>query len=448
MKKKLCEACCTLMAIASLASVSRSQTMFDIEYGTPTATARLFADFKFKTASAAIKYIEKAVAAAEATTPAVHHQDPGDTEWLMGAYSVSFPAFQALQLTGKSALPAINAELSNPKVDAYVKAFLCGYVLNNIPSAQTIDILNRIIHDSSQSLNARSTAASALVQIDMPRADRLAEKIVENLSLPVDARIAIMQQFTLRGFDDVDWLDKIAEGKLYRKGQLVSSDEGTGIIWNAIRALGTSKNPCATDILIRLQEKNLGSGVIAMALHERDDSKSIPVLIKVLTWPTNSIGIAKAEAATALGKLKAKEAIYPMLRLLKFFNNGRDLWTQYIGAEEEADSLEQLAIHKCVIGTQVLSGIETYVWRKSKCPYTERKNEALNRAMVALKRDNSYIRTDDVDYLLAMRMGEALGEIGAPKALPLIRPLLDDPRLHGTDKNGLHRAVEKLERLQ
>ena len=120
-----------------------------------------------------------------------------------------------------------------------------------------------------------------------------------------------MGALTVFGFEDVNWLKKVALGDFFEEGkEQLTLKEGAGIMWNAMRTLGTSKNPRATDVLIKLQERFPTNDILTEALKRRGEAKAIPVLIKVLnTRQEKKHSLSRETAAQALGEFRATDAI-------------------------------------------------------------------------------------------------------------------------------------------
>lgn len=225
--------------------------------------------------------------------------------------------FQRLSESGPKVVPEIRSFIFNPKKNHNIKLILC-MLLANVDHQDSANLLKQILLDKSMHIGLRSAAGQALAELRWPNTGKMLEEIVEDEANPLNIRRSIMGGFAVAGYDNVDWLKNIATGGGFKdKDKLLSMDEGAGIMWNAMRALGLSTNPKATNILIELQEKNPNNGIVTEALRNRKDIRAVPILIKVLKSNREKITTTRTDAAIALGELKAKEAVEPLIEVVK-----------------------------------------------------------------------------------------------------------------------------------
>jgi HEAT repeat protein len=184
--------------------------------------------------------------------------------------------------------------------------------LSKIHDTRSIELLEKVVFDKHQNVLVRSMAGHELVTNEYADVSKEIERIVEDESIPVPVRAEVMGDLSVSGFQDVAWLRRVALGGTISKSTDVSLDEGSGIMWNAMRALGASKNPEATDILIDLQSQNPVNAILTEALRRRHDPKTIPVLISVLVSTEAKVSLSKETAAAALADLKAQAAVEPL----------------------------------------------------------------------------------------------------------------------------------------
>jgi HEAT repeat protein len=155
--------------------------------------------------------------------------------------------------------------------------------------------------------------------MDRRDTESLIKQVVDDKSVPIKVRARIMMAVGQRGLDDIDWLKQLARGispSLPQNRQAEISQDEFGMILNAQRALGASKNPRAFDALLELAERSPANANFVEELGEKGDPRAIPVLIRALTAkPTAST--ARDHAAIALGKLKAREAVGPFIEIIK-----------------------------------------------------------------------------------------------------------------------------------
>ena len=225
-------------------------------------------------------------------------------------------AISGLSLMGPEAVPAIERALYDAKTSPQVKGILCESLID-IPGEAAIELLGKVLGDPAQHRIVRAFAGRAIAKKQGPRADEIVKQAIGDLSLSIEARAELMMNISIRGHDDVDWLAQVAEGK----GLGLSSDAGAEIpqdayalILNAQRALGASKNPRATEVIVAFLEKHPTNDILIEALGKRGDQKAIPVLLKCLGTPTQNM--SRQEAARALGHLRAKEAVTPLIGIV------------------------------------------------------------------------------------------------------------------------------------
>lgn len=238
------------------------------------------------------------------------HQDS-----LEGAYSASKGAVEELTNAGTKAIPRIDQALQDSSMDWAAKALLC-MTLSNIHDARSIELFKKVIFDKTQNELVRSIAGHELVTNEYVDVSKEIERIVEDESVPLAVRAEVMGDLSITSFQDVAWLRRVALGGTISKSTDVSLDEGAGIMWNAMRALGASKNPAATDILIDLQSQNPVNDILTEALRGRHDPKAIPVLIEVLVSTEAKVSLSKKAAAAALAELKAQAAVEPLQQVM------------------------------------------------------------------------------------------------------------------------------------
>lgn len=257
----------------------------------------------------------------DAAILAIHKEAQGiHQESLEFAYSASKSAVETLTTAGVTAIPRIDQALRDSSMDWATKALLC-MALSNIHDQRSIKIFKRIIFDKTQNELVRSIAGHELVTNQYTDVSGEVEKIVEDESLPVAVRAEVMGDLSITSFQDVAWLRRVALGGTISKSTDVSLNEGAGIMWNAMRALGASKNPAATGILIDLQSKNPANAILTEAIRKRRDAKTIPVLVAVLTSTEAKGSLSPEVAAKALGELKAEAAVEPLQQLISSSSN-------------------------------------------------------------------------------------------------------------------------------
>lgn len=222
-------------------------------------------------------------------------------------------AISEVSVMGPEAVPAIEKALYDTTIPPQVRGVLCES-LNDMPGDAAIELLGKVLGDPAQHRVVRAFAGRAIAKKQGPRADEIVKHAIGDQSLSIEARAELMRNISIRGHDDVDWLAQVAEGS----GLGLSVDPGAEIsqdayalILNAQRALGTSKNPRATEVAMAFLEKYPTNDILIEALGKRGDKKAIPVLLRCLGAPTQNM--SRQEAAKALGHLRAKEAVTPLI---------------------------------------------------------------------------------------------------------------------------------------
>lgn len=228
-------------------------------------------------------------------------------------------AINRLKAAGSAAIPQIDATLKDPGKNWKTKAMLCE-ALGRINDGESASILARVLQDVAQNEFVRAVAGHSLAGLARPETTQIIEKIISDRSIPVRIRARTMMAVGATGFDDIDWLKRIAagDGLNFKAGENLSQEEG-GIILNAQRALGVSKNSNALDAIIELQDRYPTNGIYTDILERKKDSRAIPVLLRVLTYNGSDrrTSLAADHAVTALGELKAQQAVQPLMGIVK-----------------------------------------------------------------------------------------------------------------------------------
>lgn len=237
-------------------------------------------------------------------------------------FIMSQGAIKRLGKIGVPAIPDIQSVLADRAKDWKVKAMMCE-ALGKIDDAASASVLEQVIQDGDQEEFVRAVAGHALAAMGRSDTGPFIERIVSSKSTPSSVRARIMMAVGATGFDDVDWLKRAAvgEGIEFHAGKELSQEQAqqeAGIILNAQRALGMSKNPKALDALIELQEQHPTNAILTDVLARKKDPRTIPVLLKVLTYqgPGRRASDAADHAATGLGELKAQEAVGPLIEIV------------------------------------------------------------------------------------------------------------------------------------
>ena len=218
---------------------------------------------------------------------------------------------EILEKSGTKATDLILENLKDLKKDWKVHYFLV-YVLAMTQDEKAIKTLETVISSDAYHVKVRQQVPSALWEYDNELAREILKKTVKNLKIPGQVRGSAMGVIGEMGIDDLEFL----------KTMLNNPVEGlTDIerIFPSIRALGASKNPQATDMLIELIEKDyqngsLTRGVAVEALGKRKDGKAFSVLVEILL-SDQDIG-NRQTAADALAEIGSREAVDPLIKAL------------------------------------------------------------------------------------------------------------------------------------
>lgn len=235
-------------------------------------------------------------------------------------FLMSQSAITRLSAAGPRALPEIHGVLADSSMDWKVKAMMCE-ALGKINTPESAAELSSVLIDKSQHEFVRAVAGDKLALWGRPETQDLIKQIVSDKSVPIRIRERTMMSVGVTGHDDIEWLKLLAVGDGLGlptdKHEEISQDE-YGLILNAQRALGKSKNPRALDIILELQEKYPMNGIYTEILQEKRDPKSIPTLLKVLTYknPKGFTSDAMILAADALGEMRAREAAEPLSEII------------------------------------------------------------------------------------------------------------------------------------
>ncbi len=262
-----------------------------------------------------------AAAVAEIDAYAAKVQDKDEQEAVEDVFMRSQFAIHRLARVGPSAVVPIQSILADPSRDWKLKAMMCE-ALGKINDASSASLLAKIAADSGQHEFVRAAAGHALAAMGRSDFDGAVESIVSNPAIPPSVRARTMMAAGAVGFDDVDWLKRAAQGDglgLPDDPNAKISQELGGIMLNAQRALGASRNPKALDALIELQGKYPTNGIYTEMLARKKDPRSIPVLLKVLTYknPNGFTSDAMMLAADALGTMKVEAAVDPLIDVVK-----------------------------------------------------------------------------------------------------------------------------------
>ncbi|NNN06923.1 MAG: HEAT repeat domain-containing protein [Elusimicrobia bacterium] len=230
-------------------------------------------------------------------------------------------AIHRLARAGVPAVAPMEAVLADPNSDWKLKAMMCE-ALGRINDAGSASALAKVANDAGQHEFVRAAAGHALAAMGRSDFDAVVEDIVSNPAVPASVRARTMMAAGATGFDDVDWLKRAAEGDglgLPDDPAAKISQELGGIMLNAQRALGASRNPKALDAIIELQGKYPTNGIYTEILARKKDPRSIPVLLKVLTYknPNGFTSDAMMLAADALGAMRAEVAVAPLIDVVK-----------------------------------------------------------------------------------------------------------------------------------
>ncbi len=247
---------------------------------------------------------------------------PDKQDVLDRIHQKSREAVKRIARSGPATVPEIEKALFDPTKDVKIKAMLCE-ALGEISDDRADEALGRLLDDPSQHQIVWAFAGRAVAKKRTPKAVAIIKRAVTNTRLPVGVRSEMMMHVGVDGIDDVDWLAQVAEGTGLGlpkdKSAEISQAEYT-IILNAQRALGRSKNHRAVEILIALVDRHPTNGTLVEGLGKKKVRRAIPVLLKVLNSPPAAT-LARHDAARALAELKAREAVEPLLDIIK---NERD----------------------------------------------------------------------------------------------------------------------------
>lgn len=235
-------------------------------------------------------------------------------------FMMSQSAIKRLSAAGSKAIPEIHAILSDSSRDWKVKAMMCE-ALGKISAPESVSELSKVLADKSQHEFVRAVAGDKLALMARPETANLIKQIVSDKAVPIRIRERTMMSVGVAGHDDIEWLKRLAVGDglgLPPDKHAEISQEEAGLMMNAQRALGKSRNQKALDTILELQERYLTNGIYTDILEEKLDPKSIPVLLKVLTYknPKGFTSDAMIVAARALGKMKAREAAEPLADII------------------------------------------------------------------------------------------------------------------------------------
>lgn len=227
-------------------------------------------------------------------------------------------AIGRLKASGERAIPKIETVLMDSAKDWKVKAMMCE-ALGRINGAQSVSLLERVLTDTKQSEFVRAVAGHSLVAMGRTETEGLIKRTVSDPSVPIKIRARVMMAVGSSGLDDVDWLKKISKGEglgLPADKHARISEEEFGLVLNAQRGLGVSKNPKAFDALLELAEENLGNPNFVEMLGRKKDRRAIPVLVKALTAKPR-VSNSDLQAAIALGEMRATEAVDDLVRVMR-----------------------------------------------------------------------------------------------------------------------------------
>lgn len=225
-------------------------------------------------------------------------------------------AILTLSHMGVGAVPDIENALYDTKLPPHVRGILCES-LDGMPGDDVIELLGKIIGDSTQHRLVRLFAARAIVKKQGLRADEIIKHAIGDTSLSEGARAELMMDTSQRGHNDVDWLAQVSEGRgfgLPADPHAEISQAAVGIMLNAQRTLGFSKNSRATEVMIAYLEKYPTADIFIEALGKRGDPKAVPILLKCLRSPTRNM--SRQSAAKSLGLLRSKEAVNPLIDIM------------------------------------------------------------------------------------------------------------------------------------
>ena len=243
-----------------------------------------------------------------------------DKEAVDDVFLMSQSAITRLGAAGSKAIPKIHGVLSDSSKDWKVKAMMCE-ALGKMNAPESAAELSNVLMDKGQHEFVRAVAGDKLALLGRPETESLIKQVVADKSVPIKVRARTMMSVGVTGLSDVDWLKQAALGDGLgfsgSKHVEISQDE-FGLILNAQRALGKSKNPRALDIILELQDRFPTNGIYTDILEEKLDPKSVPVLLKVLTYknPKGFTSDSMIVAARALGKMKAREAADPLADII------------------------------------------------------------------------------------------------------------------------------------
>ncbi len=213
---------------------------------------------------------------------------------------------------GPKGVPELRSILTDSSKNWKVKAMICE-ALGKIKGNESAATLSAVLVDNKQHEFVRAVAGDKLALLGRPEDEPVIKQTVSDKSVPIRVRERTMMSVGLTGLNDVDWLKDLAIGNklgLSKDRNKPITQEESGLMRNAQRALGKSKNPKAFDALLELQEKYPTNGIYTEMIATKRDPRAIPVLIKTLTYknPHGFTSDAMILAANTLGEMKAIQA--------------------------------------------------------------------------------------------------------------------------------------------
>lgn len=289
------------MVLLSAWSIASAQAPFGVKSSAPDNSA------KEQRARVAIKVIEE-----------ISVKAGPDQESVDEVFELSQSAIGRLKAAGTQALPSIEAVLRDPSKNWKLKAMMCE-ALGKIKGPESERLLETVLGDTGQHEFVRAVAGHAMASSREKKHETLLKRIVSDSSVPIKIRARIMMAVGQTGLDDVEWLKKAAVGDglgLPADKQARISQDQFGLILNAQRALGQSKNPRAVDALLELADKNPGNANLIEMLGRKGDRRAVPILIKALKAKPRASN-SDIQAAMALGDLRATEAIDELIKMMR-----------------------------------------------------------------------------------------------------------------------------------
>jgi HEAT repeat protein len=140
----------------------------------------------------------------------------------------------------------------------------------------------------------------------------LLKEAAKDPKVPNTVKQSVMSLLGVIGVDDLEFLKMMLDFPVGEMNDL-------GVVFNAIRAMGESKDPKATDILVdlllnRYPSGSLARGVIIDSLRSRQDKRAVPALIAVLREDRERVN--RYQAAELLGDWQAPEAVDELIKAL------------------------------------------------------------------------------------------------------------------------------------